>query len=144
MLRYGESALHLVHWERCPYPPNTTHICPCCLINYKFDESLSCNPLHQIEVLYNMRQLITSPTRVTLTTSTLIDVLFTNDHNSHVMTGVYDTALSDHYLIYTVFSKRFVRKERAHKEIKFSNYGNCSPEEFRKDLLENDSITNTD
>ena len=55
--------------------------------NYKFDESLGCNPLHQIEVLYNMRQLITSPTRVTLTTSTLIDVLFTNDHNSHVMTG---------------------------------------------------------
>ena len=44
--------------------------------NYKFDESLSCNPLHQIEVLYNMRQLITSPKRVTLSTSTLIDVLF--------------------------------------------------------------------
>ena len=71
--------------------------------NYTFDESLSCNPLHQIEVLYNMRQLITSPTRVILTTTTLIDVLFTNYHNSHVMTGVYDTSLSDHYLIYIVF-----------------------------------------
>ena len=91
-----------------------------------------------------MRQLITSPTRVTLTTSTLIDVLFTNDHNSHVMTGIYDTALSDHYLIYTVFSKSFVRKERAHKGIKFRNYRQFSPEEFRKELLENDSITNTD
>ena len=78
--------------------------------NYKFDESLSCNTLHQIEVLYNMRQLITSPTRVTLTTSTLIDVLFTNDHNSHVMTGVYGTALSDNYLIYTVFSKKFCKE----------------------------------
>ena len=63
-----------------------------------------------------MRQLITSPTRVILTTSTVIDVLFTNDHNSHVMTGVYDTALSDHYLIYTVFSKSCVRKERADKK----------------------------
>ena len=60
------------------------------------------------------------------------------------MTGVYDTALSDHYLIYTVFSKSFVRKERAHKEIKFRNYRKCSPEDFRKELLENDSITNTD
>ena len=38
--------------------------------NYKFDETLSCNPLHQIEILYNMRQLITVPTRVTLNTST--------------------------------------------------------------------------
>ena len=100
--------------------------------NYTIDESLSCNPLHQIEVLYNMRQLTTSPTRVTLTTSTLIDVLFTNDHNSHVMTGVYDTALSDHYLIYTVFSKSFVRKERAHKEIKFRNYRKCSPKSLEK------------
>ena len=78
--------------------------------NYTFYESLSYNPLHQIEVLYNMRQLITPPTRVTLTTSTLIDVLFTNDHISHAMTGVYDTALSDHYLIYTVFSKKFCKE----------------------------------
>ena len=38
----------------------------------------------------------------------------------------------------------FVRKERAHKEIKFRNYRQFSPEEFRKELLENDSITNTD
>ena len=83
--------------------------------NYKFDESLSCNPLPQIEVLYNMRQLITSPKRVTLSTSTLIDVLFTNDNKTHVMTGVYDTVLSEHYVIYTVFSKSFARKERAHK-----------------------------
>ena len=85
--------------------------------NYKFDESISCNPLHQIEVLYNMRQLVTSPTRVTLTTSTLIDVLFTNDHTSHVMTGVYDTALSDHYLIYTVFSIKKMCKERTCTQI---------------------------
>ena len=52
--------------------------------------------------------------------------------------------ISDHYLIYTVFFKSFVRKERAHKEIKFRNYRKFSPEEFRKELLENDSITNTD
>ena len=44
--------------------------------DYKFDESLSSNPLHQIEILYGIRQLINSPTRVTLTTSTLIDVMF--------------------------------------------------------------------
>ena len=39
--------------------------------DYKLDESLSSNPLHQIEILYGMRQLINSPTRVTLTTSTI-------------------------------------------------------------------------
>ena len=25
MLRHGESALHLMHWERRPYPPNPIH-----------------------------------------------------------------------------------------------------------------------
>ena len=62
------------------------------------------------------------------------------------MTGVYDTALSDHYLIYTVFSKSFVSKELAHKAVKFRNYRKSPtpPEEFRKELFENDSITNTD
>ncbi len=25
MLRHGESSLHLMHWERRPYPPNTMH-----------------------------------------------------------------------------------------------------------------------
>ena len=25
MLRHGESALHLMHWKRRPYPPNTMH-----------------------------------------------------------------------------------------------------------------------
>ena len=44
--------------------------------DYKLDETLSSNPLHQIEILDGMRQLINSPTLVTLTTSTLIDVVF--------------------------------------------------------------------
>ena len=78
--------------------------------NYTFDESHSCNPLLQIEVVYNMRQLITSPKRVTRSTSTLIYVLFTNDNKSHVMTGVYDSALCEHYVIYTVFSKKFCKE----------------------------------
>ena len=90
-----------------------------------------------------MNKHTTSPSRVTLTTPNVIDIMFTIDHSSHVLTGVYDIALSDHYLIYTVFSKSFVRKERAHKEIKFRNYRKCSPEEFRKALLENDFITDT-
>ena len=49
--------------------------------DYKLDEPLSSNPLHQIEILYGMRQLINSPTRVTLTTSTIIDVMFSNNNN---------------------------------------------------------------
>ena len=28
MLRHGESALHLMHWERRPHPPNTIRAHP--------------------------------------------------------------------------------------------------------------------
>ena len=59
--------------------------------DYKFDESLSSNPLHQIEILYGMRQLINPPTRVTLTTSTIIDVIFLLNMN---------LMLSRDYMIY--------------------------------------------
>ena len=89
--------------------------------DYKLDESLSSNPLHQIEILYGMRQLINSPTRVTLTTSTLIDVMFSTEHESHIVTGVYNISLSDHYMTYTIYSK-IAHKTCLHKEIMFRNY----------------------
>ena len=58
--------------------------------DYKLEETLGSNHLHQIEILYGMRQQINSPTRVTLTTSTLIDVMFSAQHEYHVVTGVYN------------------------------------------------------
>ena len=112
--------------------------------NYKFDETLSCNPLHQIEILYNMRQLITVPTRVTLNTSTLIDVIFSNDYQSHGETGVYETAVSDHYLIYTVYCKINATKLGTHKVTKFRNYNKFSAAVFKKELLANDCVTDVD
>ena len=103
--------------------------------DYKFDESLSSNPLHQIEVLYGMRQLINTPTRVTLTTSTLIDVMLSNDYESHISSVFFNTSLSDHYMIYTVYSKMCVRKTCTHKVIKFRNYRQFNIECFRNALL---------
>ena len=68
-----------------------------------------------------MRQLINSPTRFTLTTSTLIDVMFSTEHESHIVTGVYTISLGDHYMTYTVYSK-IARKTCLHKETMFRNY----------------------
>ena len=62
------------------------------------------------------------PTRVTLNTSTLIDVIFSNDYQSHGETGVYETSVSDHYLIYTVYCKLNATKLGTHKVTKFRNY----------------------
>ena len=86
-----------------------------------------------------MRQLINSPTRVTLTTSTIIDVMFSTEHESHVVTGVYDISLSDNYMTYTIYSK-ISHKTCLHKEIYFRNYKRFNIDSFRNALSQNDNI----
>ena len=77
-----------------------------------------------------------------MTTSTLIDVVFSTEHESHVVTGVYDISLSDHYMTYTIYSK-IAHKTRLHKEIMFRNYKRFNIDSFRNALSQNDSISNT-
>ena len=72
--------------------------------NYVFGERLCAYPLYQLETLYNMKQLVDVPTRETLNTFSLLDVIFTTNDQSHSTTGVYKIGLSDHYMIYTVYS----------------------------------------
>ena len=73
-------------------------------LNHDYDSSghLVLNPLNQFETLFSMKQLVDVPTRVTLNTSSLLDVIFSTDHKSHTVTGVYQTSLSDHYMIYCI------------------------------------------
>ncbi len=52
--------------------------------DYKYDESLSSNPVHFIENLFVCKQVIETPTRVTATTTSLLDVILTNAHDNHV------------------------------------------------------------
>ena len=51
--------------------------------DYKIDETLSSNPIHYIENLYGMTQLISKATRVTMTSSTLIDIILTTAPDNH-------------------------------------------------------------
>ena len=67
--------------------------------DYKLDETLSSNPVFYIEQLYNMKQLITEPTRITLTSATTIDLILTSMHANHSKSGVQKLSLSDHYMV---------------------------------------------
>ena len=55
---------------------------------------LLCN----ITDLYGLHQLINEPTRVTDTTSTLIDLIYTNYPDKAVCSGVFHVSISDHSL----------------------------------------------
>ena len=56
--------------------------------------------LLNITDIYGLEQLINEPTRITPTTSTLIDLIFTNRAENVYCSGVSHVAISDHSLVY--------------------------------------------
>jgi hypothetical protein len=99
------------------------------------------NPVNNIESLYNMTQLITDPTRVTVTSSTLLDVMLSNVPQLHVMSGVHKISLSDHYMIFSVLSLE--KKDSLHKQITFRNFKNFKIDAFVNDLKNSSDVTDT-
>ena len=72
---------------------------------------------HSISQSHNgVSCVITKPTRVTPTSSSLIDHILTNDMNNTIHPGVIQTdLLSDHYPVFCVLSKnvRFLNHKQA-------------------------------
>ena len=60
--------------------------------NYVFGDCSAPNPLYQLDTLYNMKQLVEVPTRVTIHSSKLLDVIFSTNHLSHKVSGTYQTS----------------------------------------------------
>ena len=56
--------------------------------------------LLNITDIYGLEQLINEPTRITPSTSTLIDLIFTNRPENVYRSGVSHVAISDHSLVY--------------------------------------------
>ena len=56
--------------------------------------------LMSIADVYGLQQLITEPTRVTSTSSTLIDVIYTNCSDKIVCSGVCHVSISDHSMVF--------------------------------------------
>ena len=86
-----------------------------------------------IEQITGLRQIVNEPTRVTLTTSTLIDVIFTNDPDRHVVTGVIPLSLSDHYMPFTVINCHKYCTN-VHNTISFRDFKRFDEVSFKTDL----------
>ena len=67
----------------------------------------------EICALHGLIQVIETPTRITGTSSTLIDHILTNSKLSITQHGVLEIALSDHYVIYCT---RKIQKQKYHKQ----------------------------
>ena len=88
--------------------------------NYVFDETMSENPICLLENMFLLKQLIDAPTRVTENSSSLIDIILTNEPNHHEVSGVYKSSISDHYLVHTKIACNFIKAN--HKIIRFRDY----------------------
>ena len=85
--------------------------------------------------LHALKQLITSPTRVTENTSTILDHVLTNSHDRVSQSGVIDIGLSDHQLIYC--TRKIVRpKVHEHNYITIRSMKNYSQDIFLNALRE--------
>ena len=102
--------------------------------DYMFDETLYKNPINYIEQAYGLTQLVTEPTRVTYSTSTLLDVILTDDVNSHIATSVKKIGLSDHYMVVTTMSHMVNRSNNNHLTLRYRDYNNFEENAFLADL----------
>ena len=85
--------------------------------------------------LHGLKQLITSPTRVTENSSSLLDHILTNSTDRVSQSGVVDTSLSDHQLIYC--TRKISRiKFNAHKYIRIRSLKNYNQSLFLGKLNE--------
>ena len=77
--------------------------------------------MHLINILetYQLTQLISEPTRVTSSTSTLIDLFVMNKKKSIVHSGVYSLAVSDHYLIFAIRKIGVLRQSPRYVETRY-------------------------
>ena len=83
----------------------------------------------------NMKQLITLPTKVTETSKTLIDVIFTSNPAITVDSGVVETHISDHYLVFAVLNLRMPKPPAAY--VVARSYKHYDPQSFLSDLNKN-------
>ncbi len=80
----------------------------------------------------NLEQLITRPTRVTNSTSSLLDHIYVNNPDQYSHRGVLEPGLSDHSLIFTCRKRKKISKTK--KTIFIRNYRKFSQDIFCSDI----------
>ena len=78
--------------------------------------------LSGIADLYNLEKLIEEPTRITESTSTMIDLIFANTPGNVACSGVCHVGISDHILIYAFRKLSTGRSNVAHKTINLQKF----------------------
>lgn len=98
------------------------------------------NTRHLLEIsdLYGLNQLINEPTRVTESSSTLIDLIFTNHADKVSCSGVSHIGISDHSLVYVYRKLSSDLSSKGHSYISYRNFRNFNRDNFRNEISQQD------
>ena len=89
--------------------------------------------LKQLSSTYQFQQLIYEPTRITPNSSTLIDIILSNEPSRILKSGVVHMGLSDHSMAYAV-RKFAISSKNTHKHVTTHSVKNFHASAFREDL----------
>ena len=96
-------------------------------------ESSSRSLIHIIE-LYDLHQLISKLTRILETSSTMIDLIFTNTPDKIVCSGVSHVGIGDHSLIHPFRKLSTGLHNKGHSTVNYRKFINFNAESFRNDI----------
>ena len=85
--------------------------------------------------VYGLQQLITEPTRITETSATLIDFIFTNCPDKVLCSGVRHIGISDHSMVYVYRKLAINGQSKGHT---YRNFRSFNRDKFRSDVASQD------
>ena len=105
----------------------------CDLLRPDKDYNIPTKKIKSLYELYQLSQLIDEATRVTMTTTSLIDHMVTNTPEKNSDSGVIHTGISDHSLIFAIRKISVIKKQENIVEMR--NMKNFNEEKFVAELL---------
>jgi hypothetical protein len=109
-------------------------------LNINYDNAPS-NRAREIETTFQLTQLIKVPTRVTDSTSTIIDHIYTTLPHRHSESGNIPLTISDHYWTYTILNLR-APKANSSTIINSRSYKYFDIHKFQRDISMSEVFTN--
>lgn len=88
--------------------------------------------------IYGLQQLITEPTRITPTSATLLDLVFTNCPDNIVCSGVRHINISDHSIVFAYRKLSAFSATNGHNTITYRKFSNFNREHFRNEVASQD------
>lgn len=115
-------------------------------LNFNYYNDASYRTLSSIETMYDMKQLVTSSTRIYAKANTkgeiyfkesLIDIILSTMPDHHISTNVIKCTLSDHFLIKT---KLNIRPYKTHNTVSYRDFSTFKEDDFINDIVNCDDL----